>query len=353
MRRPEFANTRDNALNFLSQAQVVRLCTTTPEGAPVMRTLNAVIDGEHLLFHGAKAGEKALCIGRAAVASADETIATIPSYFLDPERACPATTFFESVQVHGTLERIDDPEKKARMLSSLMEKYQPEGGYRPIEARSETYQGAVRGVLVFGLSLAQVTGKLKVGQNRKPEELAAIVEGLWARGAAGDARAIQRIFSGNPGFARPLRFMASGGVKLEPSLDQASLQAAVALVADEYWNRRYSRERLQQAHLASSAWVGARIPNGELVATARAVSDGAKFAYVADVAVRRDQRGSGLGGALVRLLLEHPALRGAHLVRLGTADAQGFYRGLGFVESSTLDFGFTSTAMTLVRAEPG
>jgi ribosomal protein S18 acetylase RimI-like enzyme len=145
--------------------------------------------------------------------------------------------------------------------------------------------------------------------------------------------------------------MASGGIQLDPSLDHASLEAAVGLVADEYWNRRYSRDRLRQAHLASSAWVGARMPTGELVATARAVSDGAKFAYVADVAVRRDQRGSGVGRALVRLLLEHPALRGAHLVRLGTADAQGFYRGLGFVESSTLDFGFTSTAMTLVRAE--
>ena len=81
------------------------------------------------------------------------------------------------------------------------------------------------------------------------------------------------------------------------------------------------------------------------------MSDGAKFAYVADVAVRRDHRGNGVGQALVRLLLEHPALRGAHLVRLGTADAQSFYRGLGFVESSTLDFGFRSTAMTLVRAE--
>lgn len=351
MRRPEFASSRDNALKFLTQAPVVRLATSTPEGEPVLRTLNAVVDQEHLLFHGAKAGEKALAIGRAAVASADETIASIPSYFLDPERACPATTFYESVQVHGTLERIDDPEKKARMLSSLMQKYQPEGGYRQIEARSETYQGAVRGVLVFGLSLARLTGKLKVGQNRKPNELAAIVEGLWARGAVGDARAIQRIFSGNPGFARPSRFTAAADVELEPALDQASLDAAVGLVADEYWNRRYSRERLRQAHLASSAWVGARAPSGDLIATARAVSDGAKFAYVADVAVRRDQRGSGVGNALMRLLLEHPALRGAHLVRLGTADAQGFYRRLGFVESSTLDFGFSSTAMTLVRAE--
>lgn len=349
MRRQEFLSDRERALTFLEQAEVVRLSTTTPDGEPVLRTLNAVVDQEHLLFHGAKAGEKTLAIGRTAVAAADEIIATIPSYFVDPERACPATTFYESVQVHGRIERIDDAEKKARMLTRLMQKYQPEGGYQPIQARSALYEGAVRGVLVFGLSLKDITGKLKAGQNRKPAELAGIVEGLWSRGGQGDARAVQRIFDANSAFTRPPRFLGPQGGLLEPALKRASLEAAVALVADEYWNQRYERERLRRAHLASTAWVGARSSTGELVATARAVSDGAKHAYVADVAVRSDWRRRGLGRALVRLLLEHPALRGSHLVRLGTADAQEFYRGLGFVESSSLDLGFSTTAMTLVR----
>src|SRR5689334_22453836 len=108
MRRPEFLTDREQALRFLAQADVVRLSTTRPDGEPVLRTLNAVLDQDYLLFHGAKAGEKSLCLGRAAVAAADEVIASIPSYFVDPERACPATTFYESVQVHGRIERIDD-----------------------------------------------------------------------------------------------------------------------------------------------------------------------------------------------------------------------------------------------------
>lgn len=351
MRRQEFLTDREHALRFLAQADVVRLSTTRPDGEPVLRTLNAVVEQDYLLFHGAKAGEKALSLGRAAVAAADEVVATIPSYFIDPERACPATTFYESVQVHGQIERIDDAVTKARMLTRLMEKYQPEGGYRPIAARSALYEGAVRGVLVFGLSLANVSGKLKVGQNRKPSELSAIVEGLWARGEPGDARAIQRIFEGNPGFARPPRFAAADGVWLEPALDSRASQAAVALIADEYWNRGYQRERLERALLASSAWVGARTAKGELVATARAISDGAKQALIADVAVRTDFRQRGLGRALMRLLLDHPAVRGAHLVRLGTADAQEFYRRLGFVEHSSLDLGFSATAMTLARSD--
>lgn len=353
MRRREFQSGREASLDFLRRAEVVRLATTTPDGEPVLRSLNAVVVGERLLFHGAKAGEKALSIGRSAVAAADEVIASIPSYFVDPELACPATTFYESVQVHGRIERVDDPEQKALMLAALMQKYQPEGGYRPVDAHSSLYSGAVRGVLVFGLALGEVTGKLKLGQNRKPEELRAIVNGLWARGAPGDARAIQRLFAANARSARPPRFIAPGAVLLEPALDEAVLEAAVELVADEYWNLRYERERLRRAHVASSAWVGARTSSGELLATARAVSDGAKLAYVSDVAVRRDWRGRGLGRALMELLVAHPALRGAHLVRLGTADAQEFYRGLGFVESSSLDFGFSPTAMTLARGGTG
>jgi ribosomal protein S18 acetylase RimI-like enzyme/nitroimidazol reductase NimA-like FMN-containing flavoprotein (pyridoxamine 5'-phosphate oxidase superfamily) len=315
----------------------------------VLRTLNHAVLGEQILFHGAKAGEKARCLGRRAVVSADAVIAEIPSYFVDPERACPATTFYESVQVHGVLEPVDSPAAKAEALAALMRKYQPEGGYAAIDPSSPLYEGALRGVSVFAVSLADVTGKLKLGQNKEPTELREIATRLWLRGGSGDARAVQRLFDANPSVERPARFRHAGEFALEPALDLRALAAARELVAGEYWNSASSPDQIERAHLGSTAWIGARTKTGELVATARAVSDGAKHAYVADVAVRADLRRSGLGSSVMRLLLEHPALRHAALVRLGTADAQGFYRRLGFVEHSELNFGFQSSAMTLVR----
>jgi nitroimidazol reductase NimA-like FMN-containing flavoprotein (pyridoxamine 5'-phosphate oxidase superfamily)/GNAT superfamily N-acetyltransferase len=349
MRRSEFSMARTAALSFLRRAEFIHLASTNAAGEPVLRTLNAVVVDDWLLFHGAKAGEKTLCLGRPAVATAEVSLASIPSYFVDPERACPATTFYESVQVHASIEAIDEPALKARMLSALMEKYQPEGGYTPIRNEDPLYQGAVRGVLVFGLRLANVSGKSKVGQNRSEAERLAIAEGLWARGRPGDARTIQRMFEENPGSPRPERFTGVDGALLEPALDERSVSAAVTLVADEYWNRRYDRERLARAHLQSSAWLGARTPDGTLVATARALSDGAKQAIIADVAVERSWRGKGLGRRLIALLLEHPAVRSTHIVRLGTADAQSFYEKLGFVEGGNVDLGFQSTPMTLRR----
>src|SRR6187397_1762116 len=129
MRRREFTMERQAAVELLDRAEVVRIASTTPEGEPVLRTLNHAVLGERIVFHGAKAGEKALCVGRRAVVSADAVIAEIPSYFSDPVRACPATTFYESVQVHGVLEPVESPALKAEALGALMQKYQPEGGY--------------------------------------------------------------------------------------------------------------------------------------------------------------------------------------------------------------------------------
>ena len=97
-----------------------------------------------LAFHGARAGEKMEGIGRHAVVAAHEVIAEIPSWFLDAERACPATTYYVSAQAHGPLRAITSQERKARVLAALMTKYQPEGRHVPISANHPLYRKAIR-----------------------------------------------------------------------------------------------------------------------------------------------------------------------------------------------------------------
>ena len=79
--------------------------------------------------------------------------------------------------------------------------------------------------------------------------------------------------------------------------------------------------------------VGALDPEGRLVATARALSDGARSAWVGDVCVTKAWRGKGLGQAIVALLLEHPRMRDTDRVRLNTRDAQTLYERFGFVDT--------------------
>ncbi|MGD0524762.1 MAG: GNAT family N-acetyltransferase [Polyangiaceae bacterium] len=123
------------------------------------------------------------------------------------------------------------------------------------------------------------------------------------------------------------------GTRLVGELRDEDVRAAVALVADEYWNVGVDRDRLARAIRGSTVVVGALDATGHLIATARALSDGARSAWIGDVCVAKAWRGKGLGLAVVRRLLAHPLVRDADRVRLNTRDAQGLYERLGFVDT--------------------
>jgi GNAT superfamily N-acetyltransferase len=69
----------------------------------------------------------------------------------------------------------------------------------------------------------------------------------------------------------------------------------------------------------------------EQIGFARAISDGATFAYLADVYVLAEWRGRGLGLELVREMVDGGS-GGALRWALNTADAQAMYAKLGFAE---------------------
>lgn len=95
-----------------------------------------------------------------------------------------------------------------------------------------------------------------------------------------------------------------------------------------YWARGRSLDTMATA-LAGSARLVGLYRDGAQVGFARAVSDGATYAYLADVYVLREHRGRGLGLELVREIVDRGPLRGVRWA-LNTADAQKLYAKLGF-----------------------
>jgi nitroimidazol reductase NimA-like FMN-containing flavoprotein (pyridoxamine 5'-phosphate oxidase superfamily)/GNAT superfamily N-acetyltransferase len=357
MRKEIYRLDQAEGRRLLARAPVVHLASTKGDGAPVLRTLHAAIVDDDLVFHGAPAGEKMETLGRDAVLSAEEIVASIPSYFVDPERACPATTFYCSVQVHGALTAVDDLDKKARALAALMDKYQPEGGFRPIDARDPLYRKSIAGLLVVAVPLATMDAKAKLGQNRKPEELVRLLEHLWARGLPGDPRAIELVRRANPGAPVPAFLAAPNGARLATALEERDAAAAAALLEGAYWLEGVAPEAIRRSHLASPAWVGAHDERGRLVATARAIGDTCG-AWVYDVFVDPAWRGRGVGRAVVRLLLDHPLLRHASVVRLRTRDAEALYASFGFTRNTgnaawtAVEMVFRREARDAQRREP-
>jgi GNAT superfamily N-acetyltransferase len=128
-----------------------------------------------------------------------------------------------------------------------------------------------------------------------------------------------------------MRRALADGLELDDDRARIDVDAVHAFISEQsYWGRGRTRE-LQERAIHGSARVVGLYVGSEQVGFARAVSDGATVAYLADVYVLPDYRGRGLGLELVRETVDG-ALDGACDVRwlLHTADAQRLYAKLGF-----------------------
>ena len=128
----------------------------------------------------------------------------------------------------------------------------------------------------------------------------------------------------------PVRVVVPGYV-LDDDPARVDVDAAWAFLSTEaYWGRWRTRDVLDAQ--VASAWrlVGVyQEDTGAMVGFARAVSDGAATAYLADVYVLRGHRGRGLATALLRLMIDDGP--GAEFRwMLHTSDAHGLYRRAGF-----------------------
>lgn len=101
------------------------------------------------------------------------------------------------------------------------------------------------------------------------------------------------------------------------------------LSQQSYWANGISRERFETA-------VNHSIPLGlfegeKQIGFARAITDRATFAYLADVYVDEAYRGRGLSKLLLEAVLAHPEVQHLRRWMLGTRDAHDLYRQFGFI----------------------
>jgi GNAT superfamily N-acetyltransferase len=102
-----------------------------------------------------------------------------------------------------------------------------------------------------------------------------------------------------------------------------------AWLAATYWSPRVRRDIVERA-FAHSLVAGAYDEHGVQRGVARAVTDHATFAYLADVFVDEQVRGKGIARAMVRALLADPRTQTVRRWSLATRDAHGVYAALGF-----------------------
>jgi GNAT superfamily N-acetyltransferase len=120
------------------------------------------------------------------------------------------------------------------------------------------------------------------------------------------------------------------GYVLSDERERLDIDAIWAYLRESYWSPGVPRDVVERA-IAESLCLGLFDPDGAQAGFARAVTDSATFAWIADVFVLEPHRGRGLGVWMIERLLAHPQLRGLRAVTLATRDAHGLYERFGFV----------------------
>jgi GNAT superfamily N-acetyltransferase len=124
-----------------------------------------------------------------------------------------------------------------------------------------------------------------------------------------------------------------GGYVISDDPDRVDVDVTWGFLRTAYWSPNVPRE-IVEASIRNSLCFGLYAPDGAQAGFARAVTDRATFAWLADVFVLEPHRGLGLGVWLVETVLEHPDLEPVRQVILATADAHDLYRRFGFEDES-------------------
>jgi nitroimidazol reductase NimA-like FMN-containing flavoprotein (pyridoxamine 5'-phosphate oxidase superfamily) len=97
---------------------------------------------------------------------ADRELEFLPSYFEDLHNASLADTLYISVVIKGVGSFVSDREEKTLALNGLMEKYQPEGQYDPLDSSMRVLDA----VSVIKIIPKTLYGKYKIGQHIRSED---------------------------------------------------------------------------------------------------------------------------------------------------------------------------------------
>ena len=123
-----------------------------------------------------------------------------------------------------------------------------------------------------------------------------------------------------------------GPYEITDDPDRVDVDVAHAFLSREsYWRSGVTRDRVATSirmSLPLSVHLATATPT--MVGFARVVTDTVTHAWLDDVFVLREHRRRGIAGALVEAALTHPAVAGATMQLLLTADAHALYARSGF-----------------------
>jgi len=154
---------KERIIEFLNKQETGRICSIDKEGYPQIIPMNFVYAKDVIYMHSHIKGEKLENISRNNKVGfeVDQSLEFLPSYFTHPTDASQADTLYISVVIKGIGSIVTDRKEKTFALNSLMEKYQPEGGYEKLLPQ----MGVIDEVAIIKVVPTTMRGKYKIGQH--------------------------------------------------------------------------------------------------------------------------------------------------------------------------------------------
>jgi N-acetylglutamate synthase-like GNAT family acetyltransferase len=118
------------------------------------------------------------------------------------------------------------------------------------------------------------------------------------------------------------------GYLISTDKSKIDVQTVHHFISKSYWAEGIPKDVLQRS--IDNSLCFAIYHQDKLVGFARVISDAATFAYLADVFIVPEERGRGLSGWLMKVIVDHPQLKGLRRFILATKDAHGLYAKFGF-----------------------
>jgi predicted FMN-binding regulatory protein PaiB len=191
MYHDRYAAPRKAVDQLVQKTPLGRLVTVGSEGALHIGLFPFIIGADSFDLHLNKNDEQLadLRSNDRCLFEIDEVLAVVPSHWQHPENAAKGTAYYRAAVFECTAKMSADPETLAEHLRDIMERYQPEGGYRPIAAPDPMYEGMIGMLEKVSLEIGTRRAKFKLAQNRTSAVRTRIIGELRSRGRTTDDRA--------------------------------------------------------------------------------------------------------------------------------------------------------------------
>ena len=176
---------------FVVGQQLGRLVTVSDHGQPHIGLYPFLFLGDTIEMHLHRRDEQLADLRAQARCSfeVDEIHGTIPSHWVHASNAMFATAYHRAVIFECEAEVSEDAEVLAAQQQRLMQQYQPDGGYQPVDTGHAKYRGPFNEIAALTLRVRARKVKWKLAQNRDRQTREKLIAELRKRGWPTDAGA--------------------------------------------------------------------------------------------------------------------------------------------------------------------